>query len=90
MSRRIGTGLAHHTGADNIHLQSRLLPNAFFPDPMPHLFTCGSVDDGKSTLLGRLLFDTHCLPDDLLAKVQPQKAGNGASAAPIIHWRLTA
>lgn len=26
--------------------------------------TCGSVDDGKSTLLGRLLFDTGMLPDD--------------------------
>jgi bifunctional enzyme CysN/CysC len=26
--------------------------------------TCGSVDDGKSTLLGRLLFDAGMLPDD--------------------------
>jgi bifunctional enzyme CysN/CysC len=56
---------------------------------MPHLFTCGSVDDGKSTLLGRLLFDTQCLPDDLLAKVR-QKAASARSRAPIIHWRLTA
>lgn len=39
---------------------------------MPHLFTCGSVDDGKSTLLGRLLFDTQCLPDDVLAKVEAE------------------
>ncbi|MGE0332272.1 MAG: GTP-binding protein, partial [Ramlibacter sp.] len=47
---------------------------------MPHLFTCGSVDDGKSTLLGRLLFDTQSLPDDLLAKVAAesrQRAFNG-------------
>ena len=36
---------------------------------MPHLFTCGSVDDDKSTLLGLFLFDTGCRPDDLLAKV---------------------
>ena len=36
---------------------------------MPHIFTCGSVDDGKSTILGRFLFDTGCLPNDLLAKV---------------------
>ena len=27
---------------------------------------CGSVDDGKSTLLGRLLFDTSSAPEDLL------------------------
>jgi len=26
--------------------------------------TCGSVDDGKSTLLGRLLYDAGMLPDD--------------------------
>ncbi|PPQ39033.1 sulfate adenylyltransferase subunit CysN [Rhodopila globiformis] len=29
--------------------------------------TCGSVDDGKSTLLGRLLFDSHAVLDDQLA-----------------------
>ena len=23
------------------------------------VLTCGSVDDGKSTLIGRLLYDTH-------------------------------
>jgi bifunctional enzyme CysN/CysC len=28
--------------------------------------TCGSVDDGKSTLLGRLLYDAGVLPDDQL------------------------
>ena len=32
--------------------------------------TCGSVDDGKSTLIGRLLFDCHALPDDQLAALQ--------------------
>jgi len=31
------------------------------------LLTCGSVDDGKSTLIGRLLFDSHAVPDDQLA-----------------------
>ena len=29
--------------------------------------TCGSVDDGKSTLIGRLLFDCQALPEDQLA-----------------------
>src|SRR5688572_26836627 len=28
--------------------------------------TCGSVDDGKSTLIGRLLYDTRCIPEDQL------------------------
>ena len=29
-----------------------------------HLLTCGSVDDGKSTLIGRLLWDASDLPED--------------------------
>lgn len=44
---------------------------------MPRIFTCGSVDDGKSTLLGRLLVDTQCLPDDLLDKVRAESQQRG-------------
>ncbi|MGI4878417.1 MAG: sulfate adenylyltransferase subunit CysN [Janthinobacterium lividum] len=32
--------------------------------------TCGSVDDGKSTLIGRLLYDTKMIFDDQLAALQ--------------------
>src|ERR1700742_1611893 len=32
--------------------------------------TCGSVDDGKSTLIGRLLFDTKLLFEDTLASLE--------------------
>lgn len=32
-----------------------------------HFLTCGSVDDGKSTLLGRLLFDSNAVLDDQLS-----------------------
>jgi len=32
--------------------------------------TCGSVDDGKSTLIGRLLYDTKLIFEDQLADVQ--------------------
>ena len=34
---------------------------------MPKLLTCGSVDDGKSTLIGRLLYDSEQVHDDVLA-----------------------
>jgi len=34
--------------------------------PQLRLLTCGSVDDGKSSLIGRLLFETGCVPDDQL------------------------
>jgi len=34
------------------------------------LITCGSVDDGKSTLIGRLLHDAGAVPDDQLAALR--------------------
>ena len=39
--------------------------------------TCGSVDDGKSSLIGRLLFETHMIPADQLAALEEdsKKAG---------------
>jgi bifunctional enzyme CysN/CysC len=37
--------------------------------------TCGSVDDGKSTLIGRLLHDCSALADDQLAGLARESAG---------------
>ncbi|MEM7685539.1 MAG: GTP-binding protein, partial [Pseudomonadota bacterium] len=39
--------------------------------------TCGSVDDGKSTLLGRLLYDSKTVFEDQLgaAEVESKKYG---------------
>ena len=34
------------------------------------LMTCGSVDDGKSTLIGRLLYDSNAIYDDQLSKLK--------------------
>ena len=39
--------------------------SAFSPDLL-RLLTCGSVDDGKSTLIGRVLLDTQSVEDDTL------------------------
>lgn len=41
--------------------------------------TCGSVDDGKSTLIGRLLYDTKLIFDDHLAALRHDSAKNGTS-----------
>ena len=35
--------------------------------PALRFLTCGSVDDGKSTLIGRLLYEQHLVFDDHLA-----------------------
>ncbi|MEM6625440.1 MAG: sulfate adenylyltransferase subunit CysN [Pseudomonadota bacterium] len=39
--------------------------------------TCGSVDDGKSTLIGRLLYDTKLLFEDQLATLERDSAKHG-------------
>ena len=39
--------------------------------------TAGSVDDGKSTLIGRLLYDTQSLTDDKLAAIEKSSKQKG-------------
>jgi bifunctional enzyme CysN/CysC len=41
--------------------------------------TCGSVDDGKSTLIGRLLYDTHMIYEDQLAAVARDSKVHGTT-----------
>ncbi len=45
--------------------------------------TCGSVDDGKSTLIGRLLHDAKLLLDDQAATLVADSRRNGANAGVI-------
>ena len=37
------------------------------PESLLRVLACGSVDDGKSTLIGRLLFECGTIPDDVMA-----------------------
>src|SRR5574343_816987 len=42
--------------------------------------TCGSVDDGKSTLIGRLLFDTKTILADTLSAIERTSQKRGMEA----------
>ena len=42
--------------------------------------TCGSVDDGKSTLIGRLLFDTKTILTDTLSQIEKTSQKRGMTA----------
>lgn len=44
------------------------------------MLTCGSVDDGKSTLIGRLLHDSHVLYEDQLAEIQQDSTNKGSQS----------
>ena len=43
--------------------------------PLLRFLTCGSVDDGKSTLIGRLLFDSRAILADQLDALEKRAAG---------------
>ncbi len=43
------------------------------------LLVCGSVDDGKSTLIGRLLYDSHLIYEDQLAAVVKDSKVHGTT-----------
>ena len=50
--------------------------------------TCGSVDDGKSTLLGRLLYDVGMVPDDQLAALTRDSRRQHADAGDALDFAL--
>ncbi len=53
------------------------------------LLTCGSVDDGKSTLIGRLLHDTRQIYEDQLAAVKRDSVKQGTTGGGIDLALLT-
>ena len=58
--------------------------------PIIRLVTCGSVDDGKSTLIGRLLVETDSVPDDTVdAAKTVRRSGSNIRAGEIDFSLLT-
>lgn len=51
--------------------------------------TCGSVDDGKSTLIGRLLLDSKMVYEDQLAAVKKDSATHGTTGEDVDPALLT-
>jgi len=49
-------------------------------DSLLRFMTCGSVDDGKSTLIGRLLFDTKTILADTLNQIEKTSRKRGMEA----------
>ena len=47
------------------------------------LLTCGSVDDGKSTLIGRLLHDSKMIYEDQLAAIEADSVKSGTTRGKI-------
>jgi bifunctional enzyme CysN/CysC len=56
--------------------------------PVLHLVTCGSVDDGKSTLIGRLLAETDSVPIDQLEYARQTRRGGSTVPVGEIDYSL--
>jgi bifunctional enzyme CysN/CysC len=56
--------------------------------PVLHLVTCGSVDDGKSTLIGRLLAETGSVPIDTLEYARRTRRGGSTIPVGEIDYSL--
>src|SRR5471030_2296202 len=51
--------------------------------PALRFLTCGSVDDGKSTLVGRLLYEQDLIFDDKLASLERESKKYGTTGAEV-------
>ena len=52
-------------------------PRTAADKPLLRFITCGSVDDGKSTLIGRLLYDAGLAADDLIEALEKDSKKHG-------------
>jgi bifunctional enzyme CysN/CysC len=59
------------------------LPDAASAKGLLRFLTCGSVDDGKSTLIGRLLYDSKLIFEDQLAALARDSKRHGATGEDI-------
>ncbi|KRE08040.1 adenylyltransferase [Bosea sp. Root381] len=57
--------------------------------PALRILSCGAVDDGKSTLIGRLLFEAGAVPDDQRAALAADSRRYGAADGDIDYALLT-
>lgn len=73
----MATALRHSAPDPAADVDAWLLANA--RKPMLRFITCGSVDDGKSTLIGRLLYDSRMLLDDQLAALESDSRRSGSA-----------
>lgn len=57
--------------------------------PALRILTCGAVDDGKSTLIGRMLYEAGAVPDDQRAALAADSRRYGAAEGEIDFALLT-
>ena len=56
------------------------MPHTHPPIEILRFNTCGSVDDGKSTLIGRLLYDSKSIMEDQLEALERRRTAGQRKA----------
>ena len=69
--------MSHHSDLIATDIESYLAQHE--KKELLRFLTCGSVDDGKSTLIGRLLFDSKMIYEDQLEKLTKESATHGTT-----------
>ncbi|HEY1141927.1 MAG TPA: sulfate adenylyltransferase subunit CysN, partial [Lysobacter sp.] len=97
------SGLATARGASDESALAVTTPQSPLPNPgqaiaaylaqhetrgLLRFITCGSVDDGKSTLIGRLLFESRALFDDQLSALEKDSRRHGTQGEAIDYALL--
>lgn len=72
-----------HTKNEKITLDIEAYLKEHENKDMLRFLTCGSVDDGKSTLIGRMLYDAKMVLDDQLASVKSESKKYGTTGQEI-------
>ncbi|MGD9020272.1 MAG: sulfate adenylyltransferase subunit CysN [Lysobacterales bacterium] len=67
------------SSSDKAHLDMQQFIEMESSKSMLRFITCGSVDDGKSTLIGRLLYDSQLLYDDQLEELKKDSKGRAST-----------
>ena len=67
--------MAHASDLIAVDIDEYLLSHQY--KSLLRFITCGSVDDGKSTLIGRLLYESHLVFEDHLAALEADSAKVG-------------
>jgi bifunctional enzyme CysN/CysC len=67
--------MAHSSDLIATDIEAYLLSHQY--KSLLRFITCGSVDDGKSTLIGRLLYESHLVFEDHLAALEADSAKVG-------------
>ena len=69
--------MSHHSDLIATDIESYLAEHE--RKELLRFITCGSVDDGKSTLIGRLLYDSKMIYEDQLAAIQKDSQTHGTT-----------